>query len=79
MSLITKPVAAFDLHVTENTTGEIVIFSSASDEQSYESDEHDGALFTTHWITGLRGAADVNKDRRVTLIVFYCLLKHRQF
>ena len=59
---------AFDVRLAEALPeGHIVITSSAADEQSYESDAHRGALFTTHWIAALRGAADSNGDGRVTV------------
>ena len=66
------PGPAFEVRVTEPPiTGQIVITSSAADEQSYESDAQRGALFTTHWISGLRGAADRNDDGQVTLAEAY--------
>ena len=63
-----RPGPAFDVQLHEPLiTGQIVITSSADDEQSYESDVERGALFTTHLISGLRGAADRNADGQVTL------------
>lgn len=67
-----RPGPAFEVQVREPTiTGQIVITSSADDEQSYESDVERGALFTTHFISGLRGAADRNMDGQVTLAEAY--------
>jgi hypothetical protein len=66
------PGPAFDVRLVEALPeGNIVITSSAADEQSYESDAHRGALFTTHWIAALRGAADSNGDGRVTVSEAY--------
>ena len=46
-------------------TGDILISSSADDEQSFESEL--GGVFTLHFTAGLRGAADANGDGQVTL------------
>ncbi len=47
--------------------GRIYIAASAVGEAAYESDRLEGALFTHHLTTGLRGAADRDGDGRVTL------------
>lgn len=60
------PAAPFRIDVDgEASSGDILISSSAADEQAFEG-EH-GSLFTLHWSAGLRGAADANGDGRVTL------------
>jgi hypothetical protein len=60
------PAAPFHVRVEDQTsTGDILISSSAADEQSFEADH--GGLFTLHWTAGLRGAADANADGQVTL------------
>jgi hypothetical protein len=41
--------------------------SSSSDEASQESDRIQGSFFTHYLITGLRGAADMSRDGRITL------------
>lgn len=41
--------------------------SSSSDEASQESDKIQGSFFTHFLITGLRGAADMSRDGRITL------------
>jgi hypothetical protein len=51
------------------SSGDILVSSSAADEQSFES-EH-GGLFTLHWTAGLRGAADANTDGQVSLSEVY--------
>ncbi len=48
-------------------TGEVLVTSSTDDEFSFESDSSQGAVFTHHWVAGLRGAADANGDGQVTL------------
>ncbi len=64
------PASPFQVKLDEETsTGDILISSSAADEQSFET-EH-GGLFTLHWTTGLRGAADRDGDGQVTLSEVY--------
>jgi hypothetical protein len=65
------PGPAFDLRVDEGSEGQILVSSSAADEQSFESDAHGGALFTLHWVAALRGAADSDGDSTVTLTEAY--------
>lgn len=47
--------------------GTAILSSSARDELSVESDELGGSVFTHHFVSGLRGAADFNHDGTVTL------------
>ncbi|MFT7625074.1 MAG: putative caspase-like protein [Myxococcota bacterium] len=49
------------------TEGYAILTSSAAGEESQESDELRGSFFTHHLVSGLRGAADSDGDRRVTL------------
>jgi hypothetical protein len=51
--------------------GRVVITSSAEWEDSHESDQLGGSFFTLHMTTGLRGAADSDRDGRVTLAEAY--------
>jgi hypothetical protein len=51
--------------------GVVWLFASSEGEVAQESDELQGALFTHYWVSGLRGAADVNGDGRVTLAESY--------
>lgn len=51
--------------------GSMWISSSRSDEASYESDELGGSFFSHFLVSGLRGAADVDEDGRVTLAEAY--------
>jgi hypothetical protein len=65
-----RPASPFSVRVEdEASTGDILVSSSAADEQSFES-EH-GGLFTLSWTAGLRGAADANGDGQVTLSEVY--------
>jgi len=56
-----------DLEFSSNVQGEVIISSSARDEQSFESAELGGSVFTTNWLMGLRGAADRNSNGSVSL------------
>lgn len=47
--------------------GKVVITSSAEWEDAHESDRLGGSFFTLHLATGLRGAADGDRDGRITL------------
>jgi hypothetical protein len=47
--------------------GNAVMTSSSRSEYSQESERIRGSFFTHYLITGLRGAADVNQDNRITL------------
>lgn len=61
--------AAFSIEgaVTEGVEGLAMLTSSAPDEDSLESDALQASFFTHAWVSALRGAADVNQDRNVTL------------
>lgn len=47
--------------------GEAYLVSSSADEASQESDRLAASFFTYHLVAALRGAADADHDRRVTL------------
>ncbi len=47
--------------------GHAFLTSSSADEAAQESDRIGGSFFTHYFVTGLRGAADSNADRQVTL------------
>lgn len=47
--------------------GHAYLTSSSADEAAQESDRIGGSFFTHYLVTGLRGAADADGDRRVTL------------
>jgi hypothetical protein len=60
--------ADFDLsQPLESSTGEVLITSSSASEDALESEELRASFFSHYLLSGLRGAADVNHDGRVTL------------
>lgn len=68
-----RPAPAFRIRLVDELSakGEIIIASSARSEESQESERLKGSFFTTHFISGLRGAADKDGDARVTLAEGY--------
>lgn len=54
-----------------NMEGYAVITSSSSDENSQESDAIKGSFFTYYLASGLRGAADLSLDKKITLNEIY--------
>jgi hypothetical protein len=58
-------------------SGHFLITSSGSNEASYESTWLQGSPFTHLLVSGLRGAADLDGDRRVTLDELYRFLYQR--
>ncbi|WP_223639903.1 caspase family protein [Corallococcus sp. EGB] len=56
--------------------GHAILTSSSADEASQESDRLGGSFFTHHLLSGLRGAADVTHDGRVTLTEAYQFAFH---
>jgi hypothetical protein len=68
-----RPGASFDVGVSDqlDTTGEAIITSSAANEVALESQALRGSFFSHSLVSGLRGAADVNGDGRVTLFEAY--------
>jgi hypothetical protein len=59
--------APFLLDASIDTRGHAFLTSSAANEVAQESDRIAASYFTYYLISGLRGAADANRDRRVTL------------
>lgn len=47
--------------------GHAFLTSSSAEEAAQESDRIGGSYFTHYLVSGLRGAADIDRDRRVTL------------
>ncbi|XXF78937.1 caspase family protein [Myxococcaceae bacterium GXIMD 01537] len=58
---------AFLTDVSSQVRGHAFLASSSADEVAQESDTLGASFFTHFLVTGLRGAADVDADRRVTL------------
>jgi hypothetical protein len=67
---------AISLGKPSGTTGTAWLFASADGEAAQESDQLGGAVFTHAWVTGLRGAADADGDRRVSLAESYAYAYH---
>lgn len=55
----------------ETHEGVVTIQSTMEGSPAYESDELQSALFTHHFVSALRGAADQNHDKRITLLEAY--------
>lgn len=68
-----EPTADFSVNSRAhfNTRGLAVLTSSTAQESSQESDALKGSYFTHNLVAGLRGAADVDADGRVTLTEAY--------
>ena len=67
------PSSAFDISVQNKMVAEgvAIITSSTANEDSHESDRLGGSFFSHHLTSGLRGAADLNRDGHVTLNEVY--------
>lgn len=63
--------APFLVDEASQVTGHAYLTSSSEDEVAQESDRIGGSFFTHFLVTGLRGAADVSGDRKVTLSEAY--------
>lgn len=61
----------FLMDTSYDMKGYVFMTSSSSDEVSQESDRIKGSFFTHYLISGLRGAADMTKDSRITLSEAY--------
>lgn len=63
------PIPSFSIpsDVPQLPKGEVFITSSMPLEDSIESSEFQGSLFTHYFVSGLRGAADFDLDGRVSL------------
>ena len=59
--------APFLLDASIDTRGHAFLTSSAANEVAQESDRIAASFFTYYLVSGLRGAADANRDRKVTL------------
>jgi hypothetical protein len=63
------PDEPFAVHwpMTLDSEGSVLIASSSGQESAHESDHLQGSFFTVHFAAGLRGAADSNGNKEVTL------------
>lgn len=62
-----KKRAPFLVGASADVKGHAFLTSSSADETAQESDRVGGSYFTHYFTTGLRGAADADGDRQVTL------------
>lgn len=62
---VRKPPFIFD--TSNETEGKAILTSSTGNEESQESDLYQSSFFSHALITGLRGVADSNNDKKVTL------------
>lgn len=62
---------AVNLESPAGLEGVVTLKSSSEGEDSQESSQLRGAVFTHYLLTALRGAADVDRDKRVTLSEAY--------
>lgn len=67
---------AFLVDASSTVRGQAILTSSSADEVSQESDRIGGSYFTHNLVSGLRGAADVTGDGRVTLHEAYQFAFH---
>ncbi len=72
-----KRRAPFLFDASSQVKGHAYLTSSSANEVAQESDRIQASYFTHHLVTGLRGAADVDGDRRVTLSEAYQYAFHR--
>lgn len=74
-----RPGPAFDVHLAHEAglEGSVFISSSNENEIAQESDTLEGSFFTHHWVSGLYGAADSNRDDLVTLDEAYRYARFR--
>ncbi len=68
-----KAAKTFEIDIEDRlkVEGMAIITSSASDEDSHEADRLRGSFFSHHFASGLRGAADRDRDGRVSLDEVY--------
>jgi len=60
-----------------SASGSIWLYASADGEAAQESEVLSGAVFTHFFVTGLKGAADRNRDRQVTLAEAWAFAYHQ--
>jgi hypothetical protein len=68
---------AIEWPVTLENEGSVLIASSSGVESAHEADHLRGSFFTTHFIAGLRGAADRDGNGEVTLTEAFEYAKER--
>jgi hypothetical protein len=71
------PAFEIDTRSVREARGTVILTSSASDEDSQESDHIGGSYFSHHLTSGLLGGADKSGDGRVTLSEAYAYAYER--
>ncbi len=71
-----KKIAPVAINQSITAEGTILISSSAHNELSHESDQLGSSYFTHYFTNGLRGAADVSGDNKVSLMEAYTYAYH---
>ena len=66
-----RPTAPFLVDTSTSIEGYALLTSSSADENAQESERIGASYFTHYLISGMRGAADTNRDGRVTLSESY--------
>ncbi len=66
-----EPGFAISLGALSEASGTVWVHASADGEAAQESSELGGSIFTHYWLSGLRGAADRDGDRWVSLSEAY--------
>jgi|GEM_PF-412221 len=63
--------SSFLVDTSYDMKGNAFMTSSSADEASQESDSIKGSFFTHYIVTGMRGAADVTQDKKITVNEVY--------
>lgn len=69
-------IAPFLVDQSSHVKGHAILTSSSEGEPSQESDSVGGSFFTHHLLSGLRGAADLSHDGKITLNEAYQFAFH---
>ncbi len=71
-----KKRQAFLVDASSSVSGHAFLTSSSANENAQESDAIEGSYFTHYLVSALRGAGDVNNDKRITLNEAYQFAFH---
>lgn len=65
------PRPSFLVDASSSLSGHAFLTSASADEAAQESERLKASIFTHYFLSGLRGAADTNRDGRITLAEAY--------
>jgi hypothetical protein len=65
--LVARAPVSVELLDEIKTTGQVIIASTGKGESAQESESLQGSFFSSHFVSGLRGTADVNGDGEIGL------------